>query len=106
MTYSDHSCPFVSLSPVATNSSPALAPLVVAPAVLPPVALTQATSARVNARERTYQAWQDQTAGFSYVVADAMLKTGFSPDEIGKIGGFRVLNVEPQRDVRLIGNWH
>ena len=93
MTYSDHSCPFVSLSPVATNSSPALAPLVVAPAVLPPVALTQATSARVNARERTYQAWQHQTAGFYYVVVYAMLKTGFTPDEIGKIGGGNLLRV-------------
>jgi len=37
--------------------------------------------------ERTNQAWQDQTLGFYYVVVDAMLKTGFTPDEIGKIGG-------------------
>jgi len=37
--------------------------------------------------ERTSQAWQDQTLGFYYVVVDAMLKTGFTPDEIGKIGG-------------------
>jgi len=37
--------------------------------------------------ERTNQAWQDQKLGFYYVVVDAMLKTGFTPDEIGKIGG-------------------
>jgi membrane dipeptidase len=48
-----------------------------------------------NARggERTNQAWQDQTGGFYYVVVDAMLKTGFTPDEIGKIGGGNLLRV-------------
>src|SRR5580658_355452 len=48
-----------------------------------------------NARvgERTNQAWQDQTAGFYYVVVDAMLKTGFTPDEIGKIGGGNFLRI-------------
>jgi membrane dipeptidase len=48
-----------------------------------------------NARvgERTNQAWQDQTVGFYYVVVDAMLKTGFTPDEIGKIGGGNFLRV-------------
>jgi membrane dipeptidase len=43
--------------------------------------------------ERTNQAWQDQTAGFYYVVVDAMLKTGFTQDEIGKIGGGNFLRV-------------
>jgi membrane dipeptidase len=43
--------------------------------------------------ERTNQAWQDQTVGFYYVVVDAMLRTGFSPDEIGKIGGGNFLRV-------------
>jgi membrane dipeptidase len=43
--------------------------------------------------ERTNQAWQDQTAGFYYVVIDAMLRTGFTPDEIGKIGGGNFLQV-------------
>jgi len=43
--------------------------------------------------ERTNQAWQDQTVGFYYVVVDAMLKTGFTPDEIGKIGSGNVLRV-------------
>ncbi len=43
--------------------------------------------------ERTNLAWQDQTAGFYYVVVDAMLKTGFTPDEIGKIGGGNFLRV-------------
>ena len=43
--------------------------------------------------ERTNQAWQDQTVGFCYGVVDAMLKTGFTPDEIGKIGGGNFLRV-------------
>ncbi|HVI80218.1 MAG TPA: hypothetical protein VM715_19060 [Candidatus Acidoferrum sp.] len=43
--------------------------------------------------ERTNQAWQDETAGFYYVVVDAMLKTGFNPDEIAKIGGDNFLPV-------------
>ena len=34
--------------------------------------------------ERTNQAWQDETAGFYYVVVGAMLKTGFNRDEIAK----------------------
>lgn len=37
--------------------------------------------------ERTNQAWQDQKFGFYYTVVDSMLKTGFTADEIGKIGG-------------------
>lgn len=37
--------------------------------------------------DRTNQAWQDQKVGFYYAVVDAMLKTGFTADEIGKIGG-------------------
>lgn len=37
--------------------------------------------------ERTNEAWQDQKVGFYYAVVDAMLKTGFTEDEIGKIGG-------------------
>jgi microsomal dipeptidase-like Zn-dependent dipeptidase len=43
--------------------------------------------------ERTNLAWADETAGFYYVVVDAMLKTGFTPDEIGKIGGENFLRV-------------
>jgi membrane dipeptidase len=43
--------------------------------------------------ERTNQAWLDQTVAFYYVVVDAMLKTGFTPDEIGKIGGGNFLRV-------------
>ncbi|HLK64376.1 MAG TPA: membrane dipeptidase [Bryobacteraceae bacterium] len=48
-----------------------------------------------NARigERTNLAWQDQTAGFYYVVVDALLKTGFTPDETGKIGGGNFLRI-------------
>ncbi len=48
---------------------------------------------RPRVGERTNQAWQDQTAGFYYVVVDAMLKTGFNPAEIGKIGGGNFLRV-------------
>lgn len=48
---------------------------------------------RARFGERTNQAWQDETAGFYYVVVDAMLKTGFKPDEIGKIGGGNFLRV-------------
>jgi membrane dipeptidase len=43
--------------------------------------------------ERTNQAWQNQTVGFYYVVVDAMLKTGFTSDEIGKIGGGNFLRI-------------
>lgn len=37
--------------------------------------------------ERTNQVWADQKSGFYYTVVDAMLKTGFTADEIGKVGG-------------------
>jgi membrane dipeptidase len=37
--------------------------------------------------ERTNQTWADQKVGFYYAVVDALLKTGFTTDEIGKIGG-------------------
>lgn len=37
--------------------------------------------------ERTNNAWKDQKESFYYAVVDAMLKTGFTEDEIGKIGG-------------------
>ena len=37
--------------------------------------------------ERTNEAWQDQKTGFYYAVVDALLKSGFNADEIGKIGG-------------------
>ncbi|MGC4014704.1 MAG: membrane dipeptidase [Luteolibacter sp.] len=37
--------------------------------------------------ERTNEAWAGQNAGFYYAVVDAMLKTGFNEEEIGKIGG-------------------
>ncbi len=43
--------------------------------------------------ERTNGVWADQTAGFYYAVVDAMLKTGFTPDEIAKIGGGNLLTV-------------
>jgi membrane dipeptidase len=35
----------------------------------------------------TNKTWPDQKVGFYYAVVDAMLKTGFNEDEIGKIGG-------------------
>jgi membrane dipeptidase len=61
---------------------------VVAPADLAPVKTAGGASG-----ERTNQAWQDQTAGFYYVVVDAMSKTGFSANEIGRIGGGNFLRV-------------
>lgn len=42
---------------------------------------------RERVGERTNLAWKDQNEGFYYVVVDALLKTGFTEDEIGKIGG-------------------
>jgi membrane dipeptidase len=45
----------------------------------------QPPKARIG--ERTNEAWQDQKVGFYYAVVDAMLKTGFTEKEIGKIGG-------------------
>jgi membrane dipeptidase len=57
----------------------------------PPGGLGQQQHPHVG--ERTNQAWQDETVGFYYVVVDAMLKTGFTPDEIGKIGGGNFLRV-------------
>jgi membrane dipeptidase len=43
--------------------------------------------------ERTNRAWADQKEGFYFVVVNAMLATGFSPDEIGKIGGGNFLRI-------------
>jgi membrane dipeptidase len=57
----------------------------------PPGGFRPGQRARVG--ERTNEAWADQTAGFYYVVVDAMLKTGFSPDEIGKFGGGNFLRI-------------
>lgn len=37
--------------------------------------------------ERTNLAWKNQNEGFYFAVVDALLKTGFTEDEIGKIGG-------------------
>jgi membrane dipeptidase len=58
-----------------------------------PASVSDSGQQRPRVGERTNQAWQDQTAGFYYVVVDAMLKTGFTPEEIGKIGGGNVLRV-------------
>ena len=37
--------------------------------------------------ERTNEVWLDQKEGFYYTVIEAMLKTGFTEDEIAKVGG-------------------
>ena len=37
--------------------------------------------------ERTNEAWEEQKVGFYYTIVDALLKIGFTEDEIGKIGG-------------------
>ncbi len=42
---------------------------------------------RGRAGERTNDAWQGETVGFYDVVVSAMLKVGFTGDEIGKVGG-------------------
>lgn len=43
--------------------------------------------------ERTNEASADEKVGFYYAVVDAMLQTGFTPDEIVKIGGGNFLRV-------------
>ncbi|HET7001088.1 MAG TPA: membrane dipeptidase [Puia sp.] len=43
--------------------------------------------------ERTNDAWQNQKVGFYYAVVAALLKTGFTEDEIGKIGGGNFLRI-------------
>lgn len=43
--------------------------------------------------ERTNEAWADEKVGFYYAVVEAMLQIGFTPDEIGKIGGNNFLRV-------------
>jgi len=43
--------------------------------------------------ERTNEAWKDQQVGFYFAVVDALLKTGFTEDEIAKIGGGNYLRV-------------
>ena len=43
--------------------------------------------------ERTNMAWEGETAGFYYMVVDALLKTGFSKEEIRKIGGDNYLRI-------------
>jgi membrane dipeptidase len=48
---------------------------------------------RAHIGERTNEAWADETVGFYYVLADAMLKTGFMQDEIGKIDGGNYLRI-------------
>lgn len=48
---------------------------------------------RPQVGQRTNLAWADQSTGFYYVVVDAMLKTGFTPDDIGKVGGENFLRV-------------
>jgi len=35
----------------------------------------------------TNQIWPDENGGFFYAVAGEMLKQGFTPDEISKVGG-------------------
>jgi membrane dipeptidase len=42
---------------------------------------------RGRAGERTNDAWQGETVGFFEVVVSAMLKVGFTAEEIGKVGG-------------------
>lgn len=48
---------------------------------------------RPRVGERTNEAWADEKSGFYYAVVDAMLKTGFTSDEIAKIGGGNYLRI-------------
>ena len=48
---------------------------------------------RARVGERTNEAWADETAGYYFVVVDALLKVGFNPDEIAKIGGGNYLRL-------------
>lgn len=43
--------------------------------------------------ERTNLVWKDQTEGFYYTVVDALLKTGFTEEEIIKVGGGNFLRI-------------
>jgi len=43
--------------------------------------------------ERTNDAWQNQKAGFYFAVVAALLQTGFTKDEIKKIGGGNFLRI-------------
>lgn len=54
-----------------------------------PASTSEGAAGQKNERigERTNLAWQDQKLGFYYAVVDALLKTGFTADEIGKVGG-------------------
>lgn len=47
----------------------------------------------VRVGERTNLAWKDQTDGFLYAVADALLKTGFTDKDIQKICGGNYLRL-------------
>lgn len=46
--------------------------------------------------ERTNEAWAGESTGFYFTVVNAMLQTGFTPDEIAKIGGGNFLRVFSQ----------
>jgi microsomal dipeptidase-like Zn-dependent dipeptidase len=48
---------------------------------------------RARVGERTNEAWADEKVASYYDVVDAMLQTGFTPDDIGKIGGTNLLRV-------------
>ncbi|MBV9677962.1 MAG: membrane dipeptidase, partial [Acidobacteriaceae bacterium] len=48
---------------------------------------------RPRVGERTNEAWADEKVGFYCAVVDAMLQTGFTSEEIGKIGGANYLRV-------------
>ncbi len=49
--------------------------------------MTPGGNGRGRIGERTNEAWKDQKTGFYYTVVESLLQTGFSEDEIGKIGG-------------------
>lgn len=66
------------------------------PQTPPPASPNHASPQHSHAGERTNQAWEGETAGFYFTVVDAMLKSGFTPNDIAKIGGQNYLRVFAQ----------
>ena len=53
----------------------------------PAPATPPAPSWRSPLGARTGEVWTDEAPGFFPAIVDALLKVGFTPDEVGKVGG-------------------
>lgn len=51
------------------------------------------TAGGTGSRERTNEARAYEKTGFYHVVVNAILKTGFTSEEIGKVGGGNYLRI-------------